>query len=522
MAEYVGFYVQDIELYSQVVPVQTPLKMCLSMALAGYVPPAFEKPFTYCNIGCGDGKTINALAFLNKESLFYGIDFNPTHIAKAKKTAEALGLTNVNFIQASIADMLPEDFPEFDFITINGVYSLLEEPLKQRVLQFVSSRLKEGGIFYVEYMALPGRVAIAPLWKLIQMLTPPEKFASSKERAKRGIYLLRLLAKRGMFYLQANPPAARAVQFYLLQTKNDEYYIDHFINYALASGFRPMFFYEMNADLTKSGLKFIGSVDFSLNDLEISVPPTQIPTFFEITEPEMVETVKDFIRNTMDRRDLFSKNPKFNLDEAIKYLKERIKIFPSVPLSEVRRVLNIIGGYRIPLKGGIYDKIFKLLEEGKPYITIEDLKDFSPKQIIKAVTRILATEDFTISYKDPFECPPNYEELKYFIAPKINEILLEEAFENFTSCVLVSPITLGAGTNLINLEVAILKSLVEKGEETLVDKVSETLSKIEKPVQVFESKKNANTLKKEEIEQIVSAFIKRKLPLLIKLGILKY
>ena len=85
--EYVGFYVQDIEFRSQVVPVQTPLSMCISMALAGYVPPAFEKPFTYCDICCGDGKTVNALASLNKESIFYGIDFNPNHIAKAKKTA---------------------------------------------------------------------------------------------------------------------------------------------------------------------------------------------------------------------------------------------------------------------------------------------------------------------------------------------------------------------------------------------------------------------------------------------------
>jgi SAM-dependent methyltransferase len=522
MAEYVGFYVQDIEFRSQVVPVQTPLQMSLSMALAGYIPPAFEKSFTYCDICCGDGKTVNALASLNKESIFYGIDSNPDHIAKAKKTAEALGLTNVNFIHASIADIVPEDFPTFDFITINRAYSWLEEPLKQKVLQFVSSRLKDNGIFYVEYMALPGRVSIAPLWKLIQMLTPPEKFSSPKERGKRALFFLRLLARRGMFYLQANPPAARAAQFYLTQTKSDEYFIDHFIYNALASGFRPMFFYEMNADASKYGLKFIGSVDPALNDLEISVPPTQVPTFFEITEPEMVEVVKDFIRNTMDRRDLFSKNPEFNLDKAISYLKERIKIFPSVPLSEVRRVLNIIGGYRIPLKGGIYDKIFKLLDEGKPYLTIEDLNEFPPKQIIKAITRIFATEDFTVSYRVPFKCPPNYEDLKFSISLKINELLLDEAFENFTACVLVSPITLGAGITLNNLEVVILKALIETNNKTLIDKVSETLSKIEKPVQIFEGIKNANTLKKEEIEQIVFAFIKRKLPLLIKLEILNY
>ena len=234
----------------------------------------------------------------------------------------------------------------------------------------------------------------------------------------------------------------------------------------------------------------------------------------------MLETVKDFIRNTMDRRDLFSKKPVQSIEDALQFLKERLKIFPSVPVNEVRRVLNIIGGHRIPLKGGIYDKIFKLLEEGKTYITIEDLSDFPPKQIIKAITRILATEDFTASYREPFECPEDYEQRSYSITPEVNKIILDESFESFTSSVLVSPNTLGAGAELTNIEVVILKSLIERGGEKIVDNLSEALSKVEKPVQTFTGTKNANTLKTEEIQQIVSAFMKRKLPLLIKLGIL--
>ena len=85
---------------------------------------------------------------------------------------------------------------------------------------------------------------------------------------------------------------------------------------------------------------------------------------------------------------------------------------------------------------------------------------------------------------------------------------------------LVSPNTLGAGAELTNIEVVILKSLIERGGEKIVDNLSEALSKVEKPVQTFTGTKNANTLKTEEIQQIVSAFMKRKLPLLIKLGIL--
>ncbi len=520
--EYVGFYVQDIEFHSVVVPAQTPLTMSLSAALSGFVPPSPDSPFSYCDICCGNGITINALAFFNPESTFYGIDFNPLHIQKARETAKALGLKNVNFIEASIDEINPEDFPMFDYITINGAYSWLEEPLKQKVLQFVSSRLKDRGLFYVEYMALPGRVAIAPLWKLIQMLTPLDKFSSSRERGKRGLYLLRLLARRGMFFLQANPPAARAAQFYLTQTKTDEYFIDHFIHNALASGFRPMYFYEMNDDIKRHGLSYIGSVDPALNDIEISVPPSQIPTFFEITEPEMVETVKDYIRNTMDRRDLFSKNPLQSMDDAFTFLKERIKIFPSIPITEVKRVLQIIGGHRIPLKGSVYDKVFKIFEEGKSYITLDELSEFSVKQIFKALTRINATDEFTFSLKEPFDCPAQPEEVKYKITHEINRILLEESLDSFKTSVLVSPLTGGAAMQISNIDVVILRSFIDTDTNTkeLIDKVTERLSKIEKPVQTSAGMKNANSLQREDIERFITIFMKRKLPHLIKLGIL--
>lgn len=522
MAEdYVGFYVQDIEFRSAVVPAQTPLNMCLSSALAGYVPISPDSNFSYCDICCGDGTTLNALASLNRDSLFYGIDFNPLHIKKARETAQKLGLSNVTYIEASIADVNPEDFPMFDFITINGAYSWLDESIKQKVLAFVSSRLKDRGLFYVEYMALPGRVAISPLWKLIQMLVPPDKFTSSKERGKRGLYLLRLLARRGMFFLQANPPAARAAQFYLTQSKTDEYYIDHFVHNALASGFRPMFFYEMYEDIKKHGLSYIGSVDPSLNDLDTSVPPSQIPTFFEITEPEMVETVKDFIRNTMDRRDLFSKNPTPSLPQAIEFLKEKVKIFPSIPITELRRVLNIIGGHKLPLKGPIFDKFFSLLEQGRDFITLDMLSEFPEKQLLKALIKILATNEYTVSFSEPDKFDENYISRKLSLNEQMNAILLEEAVASFWGTVLISTATKGAAVHLSPVDAIILKTLIEKGKTNLTDLVAEGLSKIEKPVQTQTGMKNVNTLRREEIDQFIEVFLRRRLPLLFKLKILK-
>lgn len=517
--DYVGFYVRDIEFRSVVVLHQTPLFMCLSALLSGYVPSLPNSPFTYCDICCGDGTTLNALAYLNRDSLFYGIDFNPQHIKKAKRTAEKLGLKDVTFIEASISEVNPEDFPLFDFITINGAYSWLEDPVREKVLAFVSSRLKERGLFYVEYMALPGRISIAPMWKLIQLLVPPDRFSSSRERGKKALELVRLLAKRGMFYLQANPPASRAVQFYLTQTKTDEYFVDHFVHNALASGFRPMFFYEIYRDIQSHGLEYVGSSDPALNDLEISVPPPLIPTFFEIKEVELIETVKDFIRNTMDRRDLFSKNPFYAPEKSLDFLKKNIYIVPLRPSYEIKRTLDVIGGYKFPLKSPFFDKSLRLLEE-QNFLTLESFNEFSEKQILKGLTRLLATGDFIVTLYKPEAISEDTKRFPLSFTNELNKMYIEEAEEGFYSTVLISEKTGGAAIVLAPLEVIFLKVLSEEMEGDVIERVQLRLQKVNKPVQTPAGNKMANSLSRAEIEELLDTFIKRKIPILKRLAIL--
>ncbi len=520
--DYVGYYTQDVEYPSLVVPSQTPLKMCLSASLSGFLPPDPVSSYTYCEICCRDATTLIALSLLNPESQFWGIEFNSWYIEKAKTRIEKYGLKNLNLVQKNLLDLEFKDFPEFDFIVISGVYSLLEEQARKKILDFVSEKLKQGGLFYVEYMALPGRISLEPLWKLIQKLVSSRKFSSEKERAKKGLYFLRLLAKRGMLYLYANPSVARIVQFYLSSIKTEENLVDHFFHHFLLGDFRAFYFYEIYEEAKRRGLEFVGSADSSLNDLELAVPPVQIPTFFEISEPELVETVKDFIRNTTDRRDLFTKENAQDFSKAYKFLKEKIKLFPTLPVTEITRVLPIIGKAKIPLSGSIYDKVFKLFEEGKSFITLEDLEGFSEKQVLKALNRLLATQEFEVAFEKP--CLPDFlsdrEVLKLRLKPSLNEEFLEEARKSVSQTILVSEITRGAGTTLSPLEVLFLAELKEKGKIS-IQELKEKLSSVNKTIYTFQGPKPLNILSVEELEKLSEAFIKRKIPLLLKLGVVE-
>lgn len=519
MEEFVGFYVKDIAFRSVVVPAQTPLRMSLAAALAGVVPPDPTEPFTYCDLCCGDGTTLNALASLNPRSRFYGVDFNPHHISQARREAEELGLKNVVYIESSVADIRPEDFPPFDYITINGAYSWLEDPVREAVLRFASATLKKNGLLYIEYMALPGKVSVAPLWKLIQRLVPPDKYPS-KERGREGLKLLRMLARRGMFYLAANPPAARAAHFYLSQSQRDEYFIDHFIHNALASGFKPEHFYEMYDNIRRHGLDFVGSVDPALNDIELSVPPPQVPTFFEITDTALAETVKDFIRNTQDRQDLFSKEPERDPEKAYEAMKKWLWLVTTAPRTEIRKVLTIIGGHKIPLNGPIYDAFLDACASSDQAVPLRalNLDPFPLKQIFKALTRLLATEDFTAAL-GPSQTPTSIEASCTLRHP-VNERLLKKSLDFLGGCVLVSDLTGGAAVNISALEALFLDELLKKGLPGLEDALFDRISRIDKPLPTPRGLLSGSQIKKEELEKMLQAFKKRRLPGFLKLGVL--
>ena len=59
--------------------------LALAATLAGYEPPDLAGRFTYCELGCGRGKTSLVLAAVNPEAEFHAIDFNPAHIAQYGK-----------------------------------------------------------------------------------------------------------------------------------------------------------------------------------------------------------------------------------------------------------------------------------------------------------------------------------------------------------------------------------------------------------------------------------------------------
>jgi len=95
------------------------------------------------DIGCGAGiDSLIAARMVGPSGFVVGVDMTAAMLEKAKKSAAALGLTNVEF-REDFGEELPISIEWADVIISNGVLNLI--PDKAKVLSEMARVLKKGG-----------------------------------------------------------------------------------------------------------------------------------------------------------------------------------------------------------------------------------------------------------------------------------------------------------------------------------------------------------------------------------------
>ena len=523
-----GFYVDDVAFQSGFVLEQTPLLIATAAALGGFVPPTVQGAFRYCDLGCGDGTTLCALAALNPQAEFVGIDFNAQHVASGQAQAKTLGLGNLSFRQASFTDLEAHgDLGSFELVSCNGIYSWLEEAPRQGVITFLQRHLKPGGLFYVEFTSLPGMAAVPPLWHLIQTLEPLAG-RNSRERAKAGLERLQQLARRGLAFLSANPRAAGAARHYLSRYKQDpEATIDHFIHNAMASGFRPRYFDAMAAEMAEADLQFAGRTVLPLNDIELAVPPTQVPTFRDLADPIQRQLLVDYVRNEQNRRDVFIKQAEPNPAGAAAFLGQQLRLLARNAADAIKPVLPVPGGRSgLPLRGPIYESLLPAFEAAaRPAASVELPSDLDPALIAKAIARLTVSPYYfhllpgaeSVVVADPDALAARQPRLPL----AANRWLLDQAAEGFSGCQLGSPLTGGAAIQLSVLEVLLLRHALDQGWDGAAKAVASQLAEQDKRmIPTPQGGVAANSIKDDQLQELLTLLKGRKLLNMARLGII--
>lgn len=296
-------YVTDVEYIHGVYRELTPAILHFTALAAGIRAPNPNDALTYCELGCGQGDSVNLLAAANPHIEFFATDFNPSHIAGAKALAAAAATPNAHFFDKSFQEFaaLPT-LPEFDIIALHGIYSWISAEDRRTIVDFIRSRLKVGGLVYVSYNALPGWGAISPLRRLIadhaDTISGPAPLRLQQSLA----FVQRLIDVAPAFFRQ-NPLATD--RFEKVKAASQIYAAHEYLNREST----PFYHADVAAQLGEAKLTYVGSAALKHAIDVAGLTPEQHAFLKSIPTPAQRETILDFLFNRQFRSDLYVKGP---------------------------------------------------------------------------------------------------------------------------------------------------------------------------------------------------------------------
>jgi SAM-dependent methyltransferase len=303
MAKWDEGYVTDVAYTSNFYREITPVWLAATSLLLGHRSPDLTKPFSYADLGCGNGFTTLVVAATCPHADVWGFDFNPAHVEFANRLAEQAGLGNVRFVESSFAglDTAPDGvLPDFDFMVSHGVLSWISQENRQHLIGGVTKRLKPGGLVYLSYNVTTGWSAMVPVRRLMRMLT-----LASPERtdiAVPGVLdFVDRLKGAGALFFQAHPNLESRLTDV---RKQDARYIAHeYLN----EDWHPLMFADLAGAMLEAKCRYIGSATLAENIDTVSVPTGVAPLLAETRDPVLRETLRDIGCAQSFRRDLYRK-----------------------------------------------------------------------------------------------------------------------------------------------------------------------------------------------------------------------
>ena len=435
---------------------QGPALLDFMCVLNGYEPTAMDKAFTWCELGCGQGLTANLLAASNPQGQFYAVDFNPAHIAGARQLATDAGLTNLSFIEDSFEAMAAgcQVLPQFDFITLHGIYTWVSPENRHHIVQFITRYLKPGGIVYMSYNAMPGWSVALPLQRLLTEHANQHPMNSEAQLKGATAFIERLETAQASFFV-ANEAIKPRLD--MLKTGNPRYLVHEYLH----THWQPLYHSDVARDLAVAKMQFVGLTDLSFLDIALQSFPDKHELLNSITDSTLRETVKDYFLNTSFRKDIYVRGAR-NINALRKAeLLAQFGLVLLVPRDTVKLTVKITGG-EVTCKKEIYEPILDAIAKAPQTLAQLALLPALQGQDINALTQVvgvLTTSGQACCYRHPLEALPKLSALA------MNRVLAAQARLNDEYPAFSSPL-LGNGVPMLWLERVVYDALMQDISET--------------------------------------------------------
>lgn len=276
-----------------------PTSMHVVATLFGMQPQDFKKA-RVLELGCASGGNIFSQALLYPESHYHGIDISSEQIAEANRIKAELGVKNVTFEQADIAQFdLKKHKGKFDYIICHGVFSWVPDFVRDKILELCEECLAPEGLALVSYNTLPGWNAVRSVREM--MLFHTNRFAKPQEKIAQ--------AKALLSFLSENVPDGRTgykavieEERKLLSKTNDSYiFHDH-----LEGNNAQFYLYQFAEMAGRHNLVYVG--DSAVSSMFIgNMPPAALEALKAVNDIVSQEQYMDFITNRRFRNTILSR-----------------------------------------------------------------------------------------------------------------------------------------------------------------------------------------------------------------------
>ena len=280
----------------------------LALAMRGLETPRSDgsQPFRYLELGSGQGFGLCLLAAANPEGEFLGIDFSPEHTAHARALAADMGLANIRFVEGDFAVLgqsWPQDYGEFDYAVMHGIYSWVPEPVRQALVAILTSAVRSGGAVYVSYNALPGWTSTLPFQHLLRSLEVREGLSGMKA-IEAGRDLFGKLEQAGSGVTKALPALKARIE--ATHKQPAAYLVQEYLH----ENWHPMWCSKVMGELAQAKLDLAATANLAEN-----LMPSVLPREFQQLlaghdDPRLREDLTDCLINQTFRRDIFVRGPR--------------------------------------------------------------------------------------------------------------------------------------------------------------------------------------------------------------------
>ncbi len=306
-------------------PYTTPATLEAYAGLLGVSAPN-PKTARVLELGATYGGNIISQALFNPEATFVGVELSQEQVEKGNEVIANAGLTNVSLIQSDIAS-IGSELGTFDYIIAHGVYSWVDNDVKDALLRLIDEHLAEDGIAYVSYNTYPGWHTMEEVRQLMLFSNRDKAQFNHKEKVLHGKTVGSIVGSQILKYDNLKERNSKFLGALRSVMQKDDYYVGHD---HLEPNNDPVYFYQFNDHLKAHNLAYLCDADLTLSTYDMgnpelvnSVPMRTIINSFTYTilfnEEALSMFENDIVRDTF--QSIIKDGGQFNMIEALAIVK---------------------------------------------------------------------------------------------------------------------------------------------------------------------------------------------------------